>query len=103
MADDGREGNGSDNPGELIKYIEDFKKESEEMIKNLLFVDDLLQNLERRITLGEQLTSDELSEQLKDIRYRIGQIKQEEEEELDEEIIANNLLNKLRRWVDELV
>jgi hypothetical protein len=100
---DQSEDSDNSNPGELIKYVQDFKAESEDMIKNLLYVDELVQSLERRIELGERPDDDELSDKLKDIRLRIGEIKKEEEEELDGELIANNLLNKLRKWVDELV
>jgi hypothetical protein len=97
------EDNDESDDGELIKYIKDFKRESQDMIKNLLYVDDLLNNIQRRIELGEGISNEELLETVKDIRQRIGQVRKEEEDELGEELIANNLLNKLKRWVEEIV
>ncbi|MBN1792730.1 hypothetical protein JW826_03535 [Candidatus Woesearchaeota archaeon] len=89
--------------GEVIRYIKAFKEESEDMIKNLLYVDSLLQDLERRLSLGENISNEELLKKVKDLRVRVGDIKKEEEAELGEELIANNLLNKLKKWVDQLV
>jgi hypothetical protein len=89
--------------GEIIRYVKAFKEEGEDMIKNLLYVDEILQSLQRRVELGEHITDDELVDKIKELRAFVGEIKKEEEDELGEDIIANNLLNKLKKWVNELV
>lgn len=88
--------------GEVIKFMEDIKTESETMMRNLMEVDDKLLSLEDRLELGE-VDKKEILKIIESVRLRIGVLEKEDRRELGEEEIAESLLGTLKKWVDQVV
>ena len=89
--------------GELIRYVKAFREQSYDMIKQMESSDEYMYSMQRRLELGDDVKKEEILAFIKELRARVGNIKKEEEAELGEERIAINLLNKLRKWVQEMV
>ncbi len=96
------EDNDTSDDGEVIKTLKDFKSKGQEIISELESVDEILYSLQNKLDVEEPIDKNELLVLIKDIRSRIGNIRKEEEAELGEDKIAINLLNKLRKWVEEM-
>ena len=93
---------GNDEKGELVKFMDDIKKESEVMMNELKTIDDILLSLKSRINAGSE-DKDKLIRDIDDIRMRIGVIEGEDRREMNEEEVAESLLKKLKNWVDKIV
>ena len=88
--------------GEILAFMKDMKKESESMMKDLMEIDDILLSLRDRVQKGK-ISKKRTIEMINSIRLRIGVLEREDKRELNEEEIAQSLLQKLKRWVDEVV
>ncbi|MBN2458964.1 hypothetical protein JXB28_01655 [Candidatus Woesearchaeota archaeon] len=88
--------------GEVMAFMRDMKKESKNMMTELIDIDDLLSKL--KIKIAEDSTSKkELYRIIDSIRLRIGVMEREDRIELNEEEEAETLLEKLKKWVDQIV
>ena len=65
-------------------------------------IDDILLSLRDKVQKGK-ISKKKTIEIINSIRLRIGVIEREDKRELNEEEIAQSLLQKLKRWVDEVV
>lgn len=96
------ENDNSKDQGEILAFMKDMKKESESMMKDLMEIDDILLSLRDKVQKGK-ISKKKTIEIINSIRLRIGVIEREDKRELNEEEIAQSLLQKLKRWVDEVV
>jgi len=82
--------------------MKDMKKESKAMMNELIDIDDMLSRLKIRLT-DESASKRELYRIIDAIRLRIGVMEREDRIELNEEEEAETLLEKLKKWVDQIV
>ena len=92
-----------DDKGEVFELMGDIKREATNMLEDLQDIDSSLTELENRIKDVDQINKEELLGIIETIRIKIGTIEKEDKRELEEEEIANNLLSKLKKWVDTIV
>lgn len=96
------ESEGKNREGEIITFMEDIKKDSNEMMKELIHIDDLLCKIKAKV--GEEpVNKQEINRLIDSVRLRIGILEREERIELNEEEEAETLLEKLKGWVDRVV
>ncbi|MBW2990891.1 hypothetical protein KY348_04250 [Candidatus Woesearchaeota archaeon] len=88
--------------GELMKFMEDMKKESQNMMKDLEEIDTRLVHLKELIE-KENADKEKIIDLINSIRIRIGVLEKEDVREMNEEEIAESLLKKLKKWVDQVV
>jgi len=88
--------------GEVIKFMEDIKEESNIMMRDLIDIDDKLLSLQKKLELGE-VDKKEILKVIESVRLRIGVLEKEDRRELGEEEIAETLLEKLKKWVGQVV
>jgi len=88
--------------GEINRILDDIRQDSQNMMSDLAMVDDRLNQLRQRVISGEA-SQDEILRVIDEIRQSIGVIEDEDRKELGEEELADNLLDKLRSWVDKIV
>lgn len=92
----------SNDKGEILSFMRDMKKESESMMKDLMEIDDILLSLRDQVQKGK-ISKKKTIEIINSIRLRIGVLEREDKRELNEEEITQSLLQKLKRWIDEVV
>lgn len=88
--------------GELMSFMQDMKKESQTMMQDLMDIDDMLVSLEDRLRL-EDVDKRVILKTIEEVRLRIGVLEKEDKRELSEEAVAESLLKKLKKWVDQVV
>jgi len=88
--------------GEIGQFLDDIKSDSEEMLKDLKEIDQKLSELEDNVA-EKKIGSNEILEQIRDIRVKVGIMENVDARELKEEEIANSLLTKIRSWVDRFM
>ena len=88
--------------GEIDQILEDIKSESKEMMKELMEVDNILISVKDSIDFGD-FDKEELINKINDIRMRIGALEKDDVKEEKYEEIADNLILKLKKWVDLIV
>jgi len=92
----------NDEEGEVMEFMKDMEKESKSMMDDLAEIDNALLSLKERIE-DKRADTDEIIKVIDKIRSRIGVVEREDKRELDEEEVAETLLDKLKRWVDQIV
>jgi hypothetical protein len=103
--DDYDENNNGEKPnsrGEIIAFMKDMKKESKAMMNELIDIDDMLSKLKMKLA-DESSSKREIYRMIDSIRLRIGVMEREDRIELNEEDEAETLLEKLKKWVDQVV
>ncbi len=88
--------------GEIEAALSDIRKESRNMMDDLMEVDMVICSLIGRLQSGD-IEKDEIIEALESIRIRIGVLEEEDKRELGEEEVAANLITKLKKWVDMVI
>lgn len=88
--------------GEVIRFIENIKKDSQSIMKDLEEIDSRLVRLNNLVEKGT-VDKEKIIDLINSIRIRIGVLEREDNRELSEEEIAETLLEKLKRWVDQVV
>lgn len=105
-ADEDYDENGCENNdnsrGEIIAFMKDMKKESKNMMDELIDIDDMLSKLKIKLSQDSDCKKD-LYRIIDAIRLRIGVMEREDRIELNEEQEAETLLEKLKKWVDQVV
>jgi hypothetical protein len=88
--------------GEVMRFMKDIEKESKSMMLDLTDMDDMLLSLQERVEAGKS-DQKEILRTIENVRLRIGVMEREDKRELNEEEVAESLLSKLKKWVDQLV
>jgi len=88
--------------GEIISFMKDIEKESKSMMSDLVEIDDMLSALKSKIAL-DKASKKEIFQRIDTIRLRIGIMEREDRRELNEEEVAETLLEKLKKWVNQVV
>jgi hypothetical protein len=88
--------------GEVMRFMKDIQKESKSMMHDLTDIDGMLISLQERIGSG-RADKDEILRAIENIRVRIGVLEREDDREMNEEEVAESLLNKLRSWMEQIV
>jgi hypothetical protein len=96
------EGKGESGKGEVMAFMRDMEEESKSMMQDLIEIDDMLLSLQERIETGKS-DNREILRTIENVRVRIGVIEREDKRELNEEEIAESLLSKLKKWVEQVV
>ncbi len=91
-----------DGEGEVIQFMRDIKKESEALMMELIEIDGMLSKLENRLRT-EDVAKEETLKTIEQVRLRIGTLEKEDRREMNEEDVAESLLMKLKKWVDQVV
>lgn len=99
---DKEEGKGESGKGEVMAFMRDMEEESKSMMQDLIEIDDMLLSLQERIETGKS-DNREILRTIENVRVRIGVIEREDKRELNEEEIAESLLSKLKKWVEQVV
>jgi hypothetical protein len=89
--------------GELVKFMQDLKSESMDMMDKLTQIDGILVRIKAQLESGKTISNKKLIDDIEDIRSRIGSLEREDEIELGEEEQADTLLEKLKKWVDQII
>lgn len=88
--------------GEVMKFMKDIEKESKSMMLDLTEMDDTLLSLQERLEAG-RADNKEILRTIEHLRLRIGVMEREDKRELNEEEVAESLLSKLKKWVDQMM
>ncbi len=88
--------------GEIIRFMEDMKKESQDMMKDLTEIDSRLIRLKELIT-KDSYDKEKILDLINSVRIRIGVLETEDRREINEEEEAETLLKKLKRWIEQVV
>ena len=88
--------------GEIIQFMEDIKRESESMMKDLNEMDSSLIHL-KMLMEKDSVDKQRVIDIIESIRRRIGVLENVDQRELREEEVAESLLQKLKKWVDQVV
>lgn len=88
--------------GEVMQFMKDIEKESQSMMRDLAEIDGMLESLQERIETG-RADKKEIARTIENVRLRIGVLEKEDKREINEEEVAESLLSKLKKWVDQLV
>ncbi len=88
--------------GEVMQFMKDIENESKSMMRDLTEIDGMLESLQERIETG-RADKREIARTIENVRLRIGVLEREDKREINEEEVAESLLDKLRKWVDQLV
>ncbi|HJX05566.1 MAG TPA: hypothetical protein VJ461_02565 [Candidatus Nanoarchaeia archaeon] len=88
--------------GEIISFMRDIEKESKSMMSDLVEIDDKLSELKSKIAM-EKTSKREIFRMIDTIRLRIGIMEREDRREMNEEEVAETLLEKLRKWINQVV
>ena len=91
-----------DGEGEVIQFMRDIKKESEALMMELIEIDGMLSKLENRLRT-EDVAKEETLKTIEQVRLRIGTLEKEDRREMNEEDVAESLLMKLKKWVNQVV
>jgi len=88
--------------GEVMHFMKDIEKESRSMMEDLAQIDNTLLSLKERVE-EDRIDRREILRIIESVRLRIGVLEKEDKREINEEEVAESLLDKLRKWVDQLV
>jgi len=96
------DGEGLEDEGEVMHFMKDMESESKSMMKDLAEIDDMLLSLKERVDDG-RADRREILQTIEAIRLRIGVLEKEDKIEINEEEVAESLLAKVKKWVDQVV
>lgn len=85
-----------------MHFMKDMESESKSMMKDLAEIDDMLLSLKERVDDG-RADRREILQTIEAIRLRIGVLEKEDKIEINEEEVAESLLAKVKKWVDQVV
>ena len=88
--------------GEIDNILKDMKLEGEAMMRNLIEIDNLLITLDEK-NKSDNVDKEEISDLIKFIRLKIGILEKEDQTEENFEEMADNLLLRLKRWMDDII
>ena len=88
--------------GEIDNILKDMKLEGEAMMRNLREIDNLLITLDEK-NKSDNVDKEEISDLIKFIRLKIGILEKEDQTEENFEEMADNLLLRLKRWMDDII
>lgn len=88
--------------GEVMHFMRDIEEESRSMMQDLTQIDNMLLSLKERVE-EDRADRRELLRVIESIRLRIGVLEKEDRIEINEEEVAESLLSKLKKWVDQVV
>lgn len=101
-------GTGKDEPkaqpdkGEVMAFMKDIEEESKSMMQDLAQIDDMLVSLAERLE-EDRADKREILRTIESVRVRIGVMEKEDRIEMNEEEVAESLLSKLKKWVEQVV
>jgi hypothetical protein len=99
---DKEEGKGESDKGEVMSFMKDMEEESKSMMQDLTGIDDMLVSLKERLE-EDRADKREILRIIESVRLRIGVLEKEDKIEINEEEVAESLLSKLKKWVDQVV
>jgi len=88
-----------DHQGEITLILKDLKSESEAVMQKLKEMENLLATMNEGVKVGT-LGSELLLADIQDLRDKIGVIERVDAKEENEEVAADNLIEKLKRMID---
>ena len=88
--------------GEIDEILQDIRKESKTMMKDLMEVDNILVSLKDKIE-NDHFDKEEFLKEIEGIRSMIGSLEKEDVQEENYEEIADNLIKKLKKWINLIV
>lgn len=86
--------------GEGKKLLVQIREISNDVLHTLMEIDDQLANLQDYIKLNEEVDKESLLKQINEIRLKIGVTEREDTQEIKEEEILENMLQKLNNLID---
>ncbi len=100
--EDDEEEKKTNDKGEVMHFMRDIEEESRSMMEDLTQIDNMLLSLKERVE-EDRADRRELLRVIESIRLRIGVLEKEDRIEINEEEVAESLLAKLKKWVDQVV
>jgi hypothetical protein len=88
--------------GEVMHFMKDLEEESRSMMQDLMQIDNMLLSLKERVE-EDRADRKELLRVIESVRLRIGVLEKEDRIEMNEEEVAESLLSKLKKWVEQVV
>jgi hypothetical protein len=88
--------------GEVMAFMKDIEEESKSMMQDLAQIDDMLVSLAERLE-EDRADKREILRTIESVRVRIGVMEKEDRIEMNEEEVAESLLSKLKKWVEQVV
>lgn len=85
-----------------MHFMKDIEKESKSMMEDLVQIDNTLLSLKERID-EDRIDRREILRILESVRLRIGVLEKADKREINEEEVAESLLSKLKKWVEQIV
>jgi hypothetical protein len=95
-------GNNETEKGEVMAFMKDIEEESKSMMQDLTEIDGMLESLNDRVEAG-RADNREILRVIEKVRLKIGVMEREDKRELNEEEVAESLLSKLKKWVQQVV
>ena len=86
--------------GEGKLLLEQIRVLSSEILENLMEIDDKLASLQESVQIGESLDRASAIDKIREIRIVIGVMEKEDTEEIEDEKILQNMIQKLNNLIN---
>ena len=86
--------------GEGKLLLDQIRELSSEILDNLMQIDEKLASLQESVQIDEEMEKYSLLGKIKEMRVMIGALEKEDTEELEDEKILQNMIQKLNNLID---
>ena len=86
--------------GEGKLLLKQIRQISKEMLDSLIEIDDKLAKLQQNVNFNEEIDKRRMLEEINGIRLVIGTMEKEDTQEIEEEQILENLIEKLNKLIN---